>query len=806
MARRFVSPGVFTREIDASFLAQGVGAIGAALIGTAPKGPAFVPMTVTTFDEFTTFFGDLNEDYVLTYAAKAYLKNSSVANIVRVLGPTGTTADGTAVNPGYTAESMWAIVAVTGTNSAKIQALLEITASHDLVITDKTSDTFVISITGSEATTDPAFYGETEVITASFQTGSTNYIEKVLNTDPTKFASLGYYVRDVYSYSFQDTAGGNAVYSSASYSGMTALTLGYSSGETPWIKSQEFGGGTEYNLFRFYTLGHGEAENGRFKVSVKNVQSSQVPSVTDFGKFDVEVRTFGDVDSAPTIVESFPGCTMDPNDKVNFFVKRIGDRYWEYDQTEEKMVAFGDYDNQSSFIRVEITTGSYPDAALPWGFRGYSKPGLMYISGTSGDEGDLAANVNDAVDDLPYVQDLTDKATGADRNKKFYWGVEFQRSGSIAARLTRLPALTASDTDFSLTNVSGNAVSNFAYVPGTTNKKSPGTADGWTTLDPDRAKFTLPFAFGFDGWDRTIEDPIEDETRLLTLGTIGVQALRQAVDIISDPDFIDINVLTIPGVYSDQVVEYTINKIEDRADAFYILDITASSTDTATTNVVNRGFDTNYAAAYYSDVKVRDPNTGKAIRLPSSVPALGALAYNDRVSFPWFAPAGLNRGGLNIDTIGFDVLMPIDRLSAANRDKLYENRINPIASFPGQGNVIWGQKTLQSKSSALDRINVRRLLIKAKKLISSAVKFLVFEPNNANTQTRFRQLVNPILADIQQKQGLDTFKVVMDETTNTPDLIDRNIMAGKIFLVPTRTAEFISVDFVISPAGTSFGE
>jgi len=167
----------------------------------------------------------------------------------------------------------------------------------------------------------------------------------------------------------------------------------------------------------------------------------------------------------------------------------------------------------------------------------------------------------------------------------------------------------------------------------------------------------------------------------------------------------------------------------------------------------------------------------------------------------------LNRAGLGQDTIGFDVLTICDQLTQAERDNLYENRINPIARFPDvpQG-VVWGQKTLQLKASALDRINVRRLLIRAKKLIASAVKFLVFEPNNGTTQTRFRQLVNPILADIQQKQGLEAFKVVMDETTNPPGLIDRNIMAGKIFLIPTRASEFISVDFIISPTGASFDE
>lgn len=193
--------------------------------------------------------------------------------------------------------------------------------------------------------------------------------------------------------------------------------------------------------------------------------------------------------------------------------------------------------------------------------------------------------------------------------------------------------------------------------------------------------------------------------------------------------------------------------------------------------------------------------------MPASIPAVGAIAFNDRVAFPWFAPAGLNRAGLGPDVTGFTVLGVKDQLTQNERDTLYEARINPIARFPDvpQG-VIWGQKTLQLAASALDRINVRRLLIRAKKLVSSAVKFLVFEPNNAATQTRFRQLVNPILADIQQKQGLEAFKVVMDETTNTPELIDRNIMAGQIFLIPTRTAEFITVDFIISKSGASFEE
>jgi hypothetical protein len=805
-SRKFVSPGVFTNEIDASFLPQAVGEIGAAIIGTFPKGPAFVPMTVSNFDEFTTHFGGLDTDHIASFAARGYLKNSSTANIVRVLGPSGRTVNGSAVEAGYTAESMWGIMAVTGSATAKLQALIEITGSADLIVNDLASDEFDLRISGTD--------GYIVSVTASFNSGSANYISRVLNTDPTKFSTSGYYLRDVYQYAFQDTNNGQAIYVSKSFGTMTDFTNGYQAAYTPMIKSQEFGGSTTYDLFRFYSLGHGEAENGRFKVSITNITPSPVPSVSEFGKFDVEVRAFGDKDDALSVVERFAGCTLNPNDKVNFIKKRIGDRYWAFDQNEEKMVPYGDYENQSSYVRIVMTTSDYPDSALPWGFEGLAKPDLSFISGSAGagdfadgtDLGEFAASDTLVIDDLPYVNNLTDKKTGAEYNSRWYWGVEFDRSGSIDARLTLLPSMTGSDAAFSLTYVSGNSLDTFVYNPSNpaASKKSPSTSDGHTTLSNTYAKFTVPLAFGFDGWDRRVENPIQNETQLLTVSQLGTQALRQAVDIVSDPDFIDINLLTLPGIHSDKVVEYAISAVEDRADCFYLMDITASSTATAVSSVVNRGFDTNYAAAYYPDVKVSHPDTGAAIRVPASVAALGAIAYNDRVAQPWFAPAGLNRGGLNANTFGYTVLNSVDRLNAANRNSLYENRINPIASFPGQGHVVWGQKTLQVAASALDRVNVRRLLIRAKKLIASATRFLVFEPNNGATQTRFKQLVNPILADIQQKQGLEQFKVVMDETTNPPSVIDQNQLVGKIFLVPQKSAEFISLDFVISPSGASF--
>ena len=186
--------------------------------------------------------------------------------------------------------------------------------------------------------------------------------------------------------------------------------------------------------------------------------------------------------------------------------------------------------------------------------------------------------------------------------------------------------------------------------------------------------------------------------------------------------------------------------------------------------------------------------------VPPSVVLGGIYAFNDKVAHPWFAPAGLNRGG--IDT----AIQAERKLTQADRDTLYDSNVNPIATFPGQGVTVFGQKTLQKKSSALDRINIRRLLIRVKKFIASSSRFLLFEQNNAQTRRRFLDMATPFLETVQSQSGLNAFRVVMDETNNTPDVIDRNQMVGQLFLQPTRTAEFIVLDFTVQPSGATFPE
>ena len=791
MAKTFVSPGVFTNEIDASYLPQGVGAIGAALIGMAQQGPAFVPIKVQNYNDYAAMFGDLNPDYPMGYAARAYLKNSSTANIVRVLGPSGRTVNGAAVAAGYTEESMFAIID-TGTDT--VMAL--IAAKTGAALTASTAGGNACYLTSSNVMWMTGAGFPTDVkqgITCSFVSSSANYIGKVLNTDPTLFNEKGYYLKSVYDFNFGRLSA-TPVFS-ASITGLSNFATGFDGAHSEWVQSQYFAGQV-YNLFKVHTLGHGNFENGRFKISISNISAAPAGSANPYGRFTLEVRSFDDTDKSRIVWESFPDVDLNPA-STNYILRRIGDRYWAYSATKDKMESFGNYSNVSKYIRIEMATTAIPVDALPWGYVGIHKPSYT--------DANVATN---CFVDLPLVSNLKDKESQAESKSYIYWGMETQKSGSLKAALDYLPSATQNDASFSLNWVSGSTESTLAYDTGclSATRKSPASALSWTGLPPAYAKFTFPLAFGFDGFNVKLANPIDSDSQLTAVTTLGTQALRQAIDIIKDPDFIDINLLAIPGVYSNYVVDYGIEKIEERADALYVIELSGGDVTTVTTNVQNRGLNSSYAALYYPPVKAVDPVNNTLVVLNTSTVAIGAMAYTDRVSYPWFAPAGLNRGGLNSDTIGFTVTEATDRLTATERDNLYSNRVNPIASFPSEGVVVWGQKTLQLKASALDRVNVRRLLIRAKKLIASASKYLVFEPNNPATWTRFKQLVNPILQDIQLKNGLEKFLVVMDETTNTPDTIDRNIMSGKIFLVPTRAAEFITIDFVVSRTGASFSE
>jgi phage tail sheath protein FI len=276
-----------------------------------------------------------------------------------------------------------------------------------------------------------------------------------------------------------------------------------------------------------------------------------------------------------------------------------------------------------------------------------------------------------------------------------------------------------------------------------------------------------------------------------------------AIGLLENQDAYDFNVIYAPGLNSKNAAS-TINSIltlaQERGDAIAVVDMTSygAQINTVINEAVN--YDNSYGATYWPWVQIRSRETGKINFVPASTLVPAVYEYNDKVSAEWFAPAGLNRGALST------VLQPERKLTVNDRNLLYQGKVNPIATFPGVGTVIYGQKTLQQKPSALDRVNVRRLLIALKDYIGQIGETIVFEPNTQVTRNKFLNQVNPYLESVQQRQGLYAFQVVMDETNNTPDVVDRNQLVGTIYLQPTKTAEFIQLDFNILPTGTTFGQ
>ena len=285
-----------------------------------------------------------------------------------------------------------------------------------------------------------------------------------------------------------------------------------------------------------------------------------------------------------------------------------------------------------------------------------------------------------------------------------------------------------------------------------------------------------------------------------TQGVVGTDYTNM-INLLSNTDDYKFNILLTPGLYNaDYTSQATsiISNTQNRGDNLYVLDLVKYGQAVTDVTGQAKSRNTSYAASYWPWVQVIDPDTGTQVWVPASTVMGGVFAYNDAVSDPWFAPAGINRGGLG------QVVRPERKLAQSTRDTLYTNKVNPIASFPGTGVVVYGQKTLQTKASALDRVNVRRLLIAMKSYISQIANNLVFEQNSIATRNNFLAQVNPYLEGIQQRQGLYAFKVVMDDSNNTADVIDRNQLIGQIYVQPTRTAEFIYLDFNITPTGAAF--
>jgi hypothetical protein len=770
MAERIVSPGVFTRENDLSFLTQGISEIGGAFIGPTPKGPAFIPTIVRSQQEYVTRFGEADANHYTGLTVKNYLREAGVATVVRVLGTLGYDA----------ASAQSALIFASGSDYKKLLAVLHPSRNGNSITN--------VLAGGTTASFNLAVSSSTPVSASGLNVtdGTANFIGNYFGFGPE--SSKGAYVYALFPEAIADGATTIVAETSSTALMLSGSTYGtYTHASTPWIQSQTLNG-LNVNLFKVHTLSDGNAANTDVKISLLNMKPSVDPD-NDFGTFSLVVRKFDDIDTRQTILEQYDNLTLDP-DSAQYIARVIGNSAPTVDTVTGEVYYQGDFPNRSQYIRIEMNEDGFPEIALPMGFAAYSSPvGLP--------AGQLVAP------DYVTSRWLSGSTEGYNLeavDKRYYYGWTFGSSiGTNASFLAPVPSGSVSvGSPFNLQNL--------VDVP------NGAVAKAISLTDADSfnyRKFSVAFQGGFDGLNpaRDINmgaDIVSNNTQgfnLATSQTPGSIAYKKALQAISNPDQFDFNLLVLPGIIYEShgyIANEALTLCEDRGDAFYIIDTTGLNATIATATGKAEEIDSNYAATYYPWLRVVDANTNKLLWVPPSVVLPEIYAYNDNVAAEWFAPAGLNRGGIS-SAVGVKV-----RLPQASRDTLYESKVNPIAQFPGQGICVWGQKTLQRRRSALDRVNVRRLLIAVKKFIASSSRYLVFEQNVEATRNRFLNIVNPYLASVQERSGLFAFRVVMDETNNTPDLIDRNILYGQLYLQPTRTAEFIVLDFNVLPTGATF--
>ncbi len=437
------------------------------------------------------------------------------------------------------------------------------------------------------------------------------------------------------------------------------------------------------------------------------------------------------------------------------------------------------YSGSSDNIRWEIANSSSAD-------------GVFTLLIRQGDDNDNNKNVLETWTNLsldPKADNYVARVIG-DQTYKYNSAenyIEITGSYANASRYVRISDVNAKTPNYF--DNAGNAKSEYTgSIPAVGSGSDGGTFNGGKGSVINSTE------------DNNMYQYIGNGSNDVTQGLIGSD-YDDMLNLLSNQDDYQFNMLVTPGLLnSDHTSQVTkaITNTQVRGDSIYIIDPVAYASNITAVNTQANSRNSSYGAMYWPWLQTIDPDLGDQVWVPASTMIPGVYAFNDNASEPWFAPAGINRGGLTT------VIRPERKLSQSNRDSLYNNKVNPIASFPGQGSVVYGQKTLQRQASALDRVNVRRLLISLKSYISQVAQTLVFEQNTAATRNNFLAIVNPYLESVVQRQGLYAFKVVMDDSNNTPDVIDRNQMVGAIYLQPTKTAEFIILDFNLLPTGATF--
>jgi hypothetical protein len=646
---------------------------------------------------------------------------------------------------------------------------------------------FTINVTGSTS--------GSKSFTCSLDTTSTKFITKVLGNDvfDKNKTDFPIYVHESYpnllksafdkglirglSTSIESETDGN------NFVGQWDTTI------SPMVVS-EVRGGEVADLFEVITISDGETANFQVKITIQNID-------LDTGDFDLIVRDFNDTDENLVVLEKFSRCNMNP-DLPGYVAKKVG-------------TSDGEYELRSKFIMLSMAD-NHPTDAFPSGFKGFKNNSSF---GTSGKLGGVLYKTEyyTAGDVISYESNGTPVLSSGDKVRKVSLGLSSQVG--IDRDLLKYKGVGATTETFGF-HLSTNA----STITGTTFQTTPYNLEGADKGDLENInfrKFTFAVFGGFDGWDiyrnvRTNGDGyifgkptyVSGHTTnggvfSSTSGNSDYYAYLNGINTFSNPEAIDINVFATPGINffdHSSLVTQAIDMIEnDRADSLYIINSpNVTTADEVIDDLDSVALDTNYSATYWPWIQVRDADNATQLYIPPTGEVVKNIALTDNVSYPWFAVAGYSRGLVN-------AIKAYKKLTLDERDDLYKNRINPIATFSDTGTIIWGNKTLQVRESALDRINVRRLLLRARKLISAVAVRLLFEQNDEQVRNEFLRLVNPILESIKKERGLYDFRVTV---SNDPEDIDANTLRGKIYIKPTRSLEFIDVEFIITPTGASF--
>jgi len=1016
---KFVSPGVFVKEIDNSQITRSAPPIGPVVIGRFRRGPAYLPTRVESLSELIEIFGapirgDESSDVWRSglptaptygaYAAAAYLKNGAPLTVVRVLGDQDSSVSNSTRSNASAGWYMGATPAQEGNAGGAYGLFLMTSASAAVGATGSANGvlaatwyfdqggialsgtiaggpTTVVSGSGvlieSEAGSSPGYNFTAQLYTSgaegqgtpsetfrfNFDKNSKFYARKVFNTNPTRTNSAltstttrkNYFLGETFERSVATEITGSKCYGFilplASSDGLRSghiFKKPTAASQTGWFMAQDMRTTAasaivtnntltpDYDpdntaicprLFKFHTLSTGEAEQRNFKVSIENIKYSNRADLDPYGSFSIVIRSLTDNDTAPRVVERFDNCNLNPN-STNYVGAKVGDAYYEWDNTKKRITEYGTYPNNSKILRIEVSAeidlGQANPELLPFGVQGPVKRNgfqIQFVTG-SGTQ-DLATGSfqptsasfnNPGAVDLTHLNVLRnsgsafkwfDQSAGAPRyQNQLQWGgagyigtgsannfvsggaseflahIKFPdvnlrnsaedgnlsdptlanfgyttNSGSLntAFEASNYDLLRAMPSDFdnfatdnytkrmflfSLDDISASSdgqSGSYSYSSGSRAAGKSVTARNGSyknILDAGYNRFTAPLFGGFDGYDLIEAEPLNNTRAIRDDATATTYAMyysvKKAIDILADPEFVEMNLVSAPGITNESLTQHLINVCEDRGDALAIIDpkggyvpaaegsstgakneqnrISNQHVDEVVANMQRRAMNSSYGAAYYPWVRMTDDINGGSLWAPPSIAAIGTIAYSDKQKAPWFAPAGFNRGGLSRGAAGFPITNVRSKLTQADRDDLYEVNVNPIASFPSEGIVIFGQKTLQVTPSALDRINVRRLMIFVKKQVSRIAANLLFDQNVEATWDRFKTQVDPFLSNIRAAFGLSDFKVVLDETTTTPELVDRNIMYAKIFLKPARAIEYIAIDFNITNTGASFDD